>query len=141
MNMCRPTKPLVGIKSRGRSAVTNRSRLVQNGDARSAGARRFRDLVAAFSADLGELNESDLAMVKTAATLALKMEQLTADVVNGKPVDADQLIRLAGTSRRALAAVSAKASDRKPGGQNPLQAYLAARAAAQSDDDADNDED
>jgi hypothetical protein len=138
MNMCRPSKPLVRHKSRGRSAVTNRSRAHQNGDERSAGARRFRDLVAAFSADLGDnLSEADLAMVRTAAGLTLKSELLQADLAAGIPVDAETLIKLAGTSRRALAAISVKAAERKPAGQT-LQDYLAARAAPQSDD---NDED
>ena len=65
--MCVRRSPVVATSKRSRSAVTNGSRAHQKGDERSAGARRFRDLVAAFSADLGaDLSESDLAMVRTA---------------------------------------------------------------------------
>lgn len=125
--------------SKNRSAVSNRSRLHQTGDARSAGARRFRDLVDALSADLGDnLSEADLAMVRTAAGLTLKSELMQADLAAGKDVDAETLIKLAGTSRRALAAISAKAVDRKPAGQT-LAEYMAAKQAAQQADDSDED--
>jgi hypothetical protein len=134
--MCVRRSPVVATSKRSRSAVTNGSRAHQKGDERSAGARRFRDLVAAFSADLGDdLSENDLAMVRTAAALTLKSEQIQADLAAGLPVDSDALIRLASTSRRALAAVSAKAIERKPAGGNALQNYLDARAAAAADDE------
>src|ERR1700730_11069533 len=109
--MCVRRKPVVTRSKRSRSAITNGPRLVQNGDARSASARRFRDLVAALSADLGDnLSEADLAMVRTAAGLTLKSELLQADLANGVPVDAEIIIKLAGASRRALAAISVKAA-------------------------------
>ena len=136
--MCARRAPLVAKATRTRSAVSNGSKLHQNVDARSAGARRFRDLVASFAADLGDnLSESDMALVRTAAGLTLKSEQMQADLAAGLPVDSDALIRLASTSRRALAAVSAKAIERKPAGTMTLQDYLAAKqaAAAQTDDD------
>jgi ribosomal protein L12E/L44/L45/RPP1/RPP2 len=115
-----------------RSKVSNRSSVHQNVDERSAGARRFRDLIAAFSADLGDnLSESDLAMVRTAAGLTLKSEQMQAALVAGLDIDSDSLIRLAGTTRRALAAISAKATDRKPDG--PTLAEYAAQRAAERD--------
>jgi hypothetical protein len=127
--MCSHRKPIVATSKRSRSAVTNGSRIHQNGDARSSSARRFRDLIAAFSADLGDnLSEADLAMVRTAAGLTLKSELMQADLAAGKDVDAETLIKLAGTSRRALSAISAKATDRKPAGQT-LAEYAAQRAA------------
>jgi hypothetical protein len=140
--MCVRRKPVVTRSKRSRSAITNGSRLVQNGDARSAGARRFRDLVAALGADLGDnLSEADLAMVRTAAGLTLKSELLQADLAAGKDVDAEVIIKLAGASRRALAAISVKAAERKPAGQT-LQDYLAAKqavAAVEGDDEEDED--
>jgi hypothetical protein len=126
-----PSKPIASRKQMGRSAVTNGKVLHSNAaqiDGRGHNARRFRDLVNAFSADLGELTEVDRALIKNAATLALKMELLQADLVAGKEVDADQLIRLAGTSKRALAAVTATAVERKPGSET-LPEYLARKAA------------
>ena len=142
--MCVRRAPVVPPSPRSRSAVTNRSRAHISGDERSAGARRFRDLVAAFSADLGDnLSEADLAMVRTAAALTLKSEQIQADLAAGLPVDSDALIRLASTSRRALQAVSAKAIERKPAGTMTLNDYLVAKQAALdavADDDEDEEE-
>jgi hypothetical protein len=126
----------------GRSAVTNGKLILVGGaqlDGRGRTARRFRDLVVAFSEGLGELTEADRALVKIAATLALKMELLQADLVAGLPVDADQLIRLAGTSKRALAAVTAKAIDKKPA--VPTMADYWASKAGSHTDDADTEED
>ncbi len=77
-------------------------------------------------------------MVRTAAGLTLKSELMQADLAAGKDVDAETLIKLAGTSRRALAAISAKAVDRKPAGQT-LAEYMAAKQAAQQADDSDED--
>jgi hypothetical protein len=139
--MCVRRAPVVATSKRSRSAITNGSKAHQKGDERSAGARRFRDLVAAFSADLGDnLSEADLAMVRTAAALTLKSEQIQADLAAGLPVDSDALIRLASTSRRALAAVSAKAIERKPAGSMTLQEYLNAKAAAAEPVDDDDEE-
>jgi hypothetical protein len=130
--MCVRRPPVVAKSKRSRSAITNGSRAHQKGDERSAGARRFRDLVAAFSADLGDdLSEADMAMVRTAAGLTLKSELMQADLAAGKDVDAELLIKIAGTSRRALAAISAKAADKKPATET-LADYYARRAAEQA---------
>jgi hypothetical protein len=124
----------------GRSAITNGNVLHSNAaqiDGRGHNARRFRDLVSAFSDGFGELTEADRALIKTAATLALKMELLQADLVAGLPVDADQLIRLAGTSKRALAGVAAKAIDHKPAAIT-LADYMANKTAERTDLDEDD---
>jgi hypothetical protein len=68
------------------------------------------------------------------------MEMVESDLAAGKPVDSDELIRLASTSRRALAAVSAKAVPRKPAAMT-LADHLARRAAALEVDDTDEDDD
>jgi hypothetical protein len=129
--MCTRRRPVGASPPTTRSKVTNGSALLQGVDERSASARRFKDIINALSADLGELSEADRALVRTAATLTLKMEMLQADLVAGRDVDADQLIRLAGTSKRAMAAISAKVADRKPTAPS-LQDYLAQRPAAHS---------
>jgi hypothetical protein len=109
-------------------------------DGRSAGARRLKALISAYSADLaGELSQVDQTLIRTAATLTLKMELVEADLASGKTVDSDELIRLASTSRRALAAVTATVTDRKPSGET-LPQYLA-RKAAERDDDGDGEDD
>jgi hypothetical protein len=137
--MCTRRKPVVPASKRTRAAVTNRSRLHQKTDERSAGSRRFRDLIQAFSANLGELSEIDMILVRSAAALTLKSEQLQAAMASGEAVDPDTLIRLSGEARRSLAAISAKASSDKPAG-NDLQTYLANRQAEaeQSDDESDD---
>jgi hypothetical protein len=140
--MCRPTKPLVRRKSHGRSAVSNGKQLHSNAvpvDGRSHHARRFRDLVDAYTTEIGgTLTESESGLVRQAAALALRCEQLQAAIVRGEAVDDDLLVRISGTARRLLSAISSKGADRKPGAPT-LQDYLAARAAAQSDDDNDED--
>jgi hypothetical protein len=139
--MCPRPSPVARHLPTSRSAISNGTRLHQNADERSAGARRFRDLIAAFSADLGgDLSEADLAMVRTAAALTLKAELMQADLAAGRDVDAETLIKMAGTSRRALAAISAKASERKPGGPT-LQDYIAERAAKLAEPDQDDGDD
>jgi hypothetical protein len=133
--MAASSKPLATRKQMGRSAMTNGKVLHSNAagiDGRGHGARRFRDLIAAFSEGMGDLSEADRALIRNAATLTLKMELLQADLVAGLPVDADQLIRLAGTSKRALAAVIAKGADKKPA--VPTMADYWASKAAQHDD-------
>jgi hypothetical protein len=103
-------------------------------DGRSTGARRLKALIAAYSRDLGDLSQVDQALIRTAATLTLKMELLEADLASGRPVDSDELIRLASTSRRALAAVSAKSNRGKPTVMT-LAEHIAKRAAERDEED------
>jgi hypothetical protein len=125
--MCARRSPVARPSPASRSKVSNGSALHQNVDERSSGARRFRDLVAAFSSDLGDLSEADLALVRTAAALTLKSEQMQAQLAAGEIVDSDALIRLAGTTRRSLASIQARA---KPKANETLQEYLSRKAAA-----------
>jgi hypothetical protein len=137
--MCTRLPPDTGqMRADGRKSKP-RSRRNTKPDGRTAGARRLKALIAAFSANLGALSTADEALVRQAAVLTLLMEITEADIAAGKPVDSDALIRLAGASRRALAAVSAKAVDRKPAGQT-LAEYMAAKArtAEHSEDDGED---
>jgi hypothetical protein len=134
--MCaRPTPDSAGLVP-----IPKRKRRRSGPDGRTQGARRLKALIVSYSADLGELNQVDKALVRTAAVLTLKLEIIENDLAAGKPVDADELIRLASTSRRALAAVSAKAVDRKPAAMT-LADHLAKRAAALEVDNIDEDGD
>jgi hypothetical protein len=139
--MCARRSPVGRPSPATRSKVSNGSAVHQNVDERSAGARRFPDLVAAYSADLGDLSEADLAMVRTAAALTLRSEQMQAALAAGQEVDSDALIRLAGTTRRSLQAIGAKAADRKPGAMT-LADYMANKAAERDAlaDEADGDD-
>jgi hypothetical protein len=121
----------------GYAANTKRKRRQSRPDGRTTVVRRLKSLIEAYSLGLGDLTPVDQTLVRTAAVVALRLEMLEADLASGKPVDSDELIRLASTSRRALAAVSAKAIDRKPGTQT-LQEYLAAKHAATLQPDGDD---
>ena len=103
-------------------------------DGRTISARRYRDLVVAFEAEVGggTLTESERSTVQQAAAITLRAEELQADLVLGKPIDNDLLVRLTGTARRILASISGKAGERKPVGPN-LASYLATTYPAKTD--------
>lgn len=91
-----------------RSAISNGSRILEGIDGRSTGARRFKDLIENFSRDMGgieRLSEAEQTLVRQAASLTMRGEQLQAAIVKGEPVDPDELIRLSNTARRCLEAV------------------------------------
>jgi hypothetical protein len=87
MQALRTTK--APTRATARSQISNRSRLLLNVDGRSSYARRFRDLVNAFSAEIGggSLTEFEQGLVKQAALLVLKTEQMQECVVRGQEVD------------------------------------------------------
>jgi hypothetical protein len=122
-------KPIARNSTTNRSRVTNGSALLVGIDGRSSTARRFRDLVAAFEAEIGgDLVEVERGLVKQAAALTIRAEQLQADIVNGKPVDSDALIRISSTAKRILGAIGEKAARRKPAVPS-LHDHVARRAA------------
>jgi hypothetical protein len=103
--------------------------MLEGVDGRTASARRYRDLCRAFEEELGgPLNEVDLGLIKQAATLIIRAEQMQGAVVRGEMVDSDQLIRLSSTAKRILSAISAKAVKRKPPAPS-LADYLRDQAA------------
>jgi hypothetical protein len=111
-----------------RSRITNGTRLLEGIDGRTPSARRFRDLIESFSCDLGgmeRLTEAERALVKQAASVTIRAEQLQAAIVRGEVVDPDELIRLSNTSRRLLASIRRRAAP-KP----TLSGYLAAKQGA-----------
>jgi hypothetical protein len=121
-----------------RSAVTNGSKLLVGVDGRSPSARRFRDLIQLYEAEIGgNLTEVERGLVRQAAALTMRAEQLQADIVNGKPVDGDQLIRVTSTAKRILGAISARAARNKPAAPS-LASFLAARAAQAADEAEDS---
>jgi hypothetical protein len=131
--MCRVPTPIDARSMADQVPKAPRSTRNQKPDGRSAGARRFRALVLAYEAEIGgNLTEAERGLVEQAALLQLRCEQLRADIIAGKPVDDDLLIRLASTSRRALSKITAKA---KPAGGETLAQYMAAKAAAAEIDD------
>jgi len=107
--------------------------MLEGVDGRSAGARRFRDLVNAYEAELGGvLSEAERSLVRQAVGLQLQAERMQGAIVRGEPVDSDALIRVSSTSKRLLAVIAAKAGKRKPTDKPNLKDYLAAKAAAEA---------
>jgi hypothetical protein len=99
-----------------------------------ASIRRFNDLVTQFTREVGrELLAGEREMVRQAAAIMLRAEQLQAGLVKGEPVNPDELIRLSSEARRALRTI--KASVKKPGALptplpwSPLRSALAKAAA------------
>jgi hypothetical protein len=127
-------KPIARTSKANRSAVTNGSKLLVGIDMRSPTARRYRDLVHAYKAEIGgDLSEPEMSLIKTAAGLSLTAELMQADIVNGKPSNTDDLIRLSSEVRRILDSLTAKAGKRKPEAPT-LAAYLAGKQAAAETD-------
>jgi hypothetical protein len=103
-----------------RARVTNGSRLLAGVDGRSAEARRYRDLVSSFAADLGgdpiKLSELVKALIRQAAATIVVSEKMQAAIVRGEVVDLEQATRVANTASRCLARLAAT---RKPWKQQP----------------------
>jgi hypothetical protein len=126
-------------RATARSKISNGTRLFTNIDGRTSSARRFRDLVQSFEAEFeGNLCEADRSLIRQAATLLLKSEQMQEAVVRGEPVDSDALIRMASTAKRVLAAISAKSVKRKPAAPT-IADYLARKAAEKAASAAEDD--
>jgi hypothetical protein len=72
-------------------------------DGRTVAARRFRDLVVAFTAELGaDLTEPDKALIKQAAALTVQSETIQTAIAAGEAVNMDQALLLAAECRQAL---------------------------------------
>ena len=113
----------------GSSRVTNGAEILAGVDGRSEGARRYRDIIAALSAEIGPMGAAEHLQVRAAASMQLQAEALTAALVNGEPVDQEQLSRAANGAIRALAAIRRKAAPKRPTGAGGLRDYLAQKAA------------
>lgn len=114
---------------RGRSAATNARSFLAGIDGRSTRARRFRDLMSSFAAGLGgidALSESELALVRQAASVTMRAEELQSAIARGEAVDPDELIRLSNTSRRLLSGLKRREAPKT----KTLSEHLAAKRSA-----------
>jgi hypothetical protein len=119
-----------GFSSRTRSAVTNHKGLLPGLDGRSASARRFRDLVSAFVADMGGLDrcsEIRLGLLRRLAATTVQAEMLEARMVNGEAIDIATLCTLASTTVRLSQRLGLERRARDVTAS--LGQYLAARTA------------
>jgi hypothetical protein len=113
-----------------RSAITNGRMFDRSVDGRSAASRRFKDVCAALTRDLGAAPTiTDLTLIRQAAALVLRAEQLQASIVNGEAVDDEDLVRTSNALQRALAALGV--NRRKRSSAVPtLEQYLQERSKA-----------
>lgn len=116
-----------------RSRVTNGSAVLTGVDGNSAQARRYRDLLADLTAEAGPgLTEGDRLTIRSAASLVLLSEELTARMVRGEAVDADAITRAANGATRALAALKrGRAPQPRGRGRRPLAVHPMAQQAAE----------
>jgi hypothetical protein len=114
--------------------VTNHKDLLPGLDGRSATARRFRDLVNAFVADMGGLDrcsEVRLGLVRRLAATTVQAEMLEARMVNGDAIDIATLCTLASTTVRLSQRLGL---ERRARNVTPsVGQYLAARTAPATD--------
>jgi hypothetical protein len=128
-------KPVAARRSvTARSRTTNGRDIVPGIDGRSAFARRWRDVYAAITADRGgveRLSEVQQQLIRQFTTISVQAEQATARLINGEPVDAEQLCQQAGT----LVKLSQRIGLTRVAKQVPsLHEYLAQKATAQPSD-------
>jgi hypothetical protein len=86
-----------------RARVTNHKALLPNLDGRSSSARRYRDLVNSYIADMGGLDQcSDikLGLLRRLAAVTVQSELIEARMINGEAVDIGTLCTLASTTVR-----------------------------------------
>lgn len=113
-----------------RSRVTNGSVMLSGVDGRSASARRFRDLVEALSLEApAPITEAMRLQIRAAASMQAHVEDLTARMVRGEPVSAEEMTRAANGAIRALASLSRRVPVRKRSSAAGLTNYLSGRQA------------
>jgi hypothetical protein len=96
---------------KGRSRVTNGSRLLEGIDGRSTWVRRLRDLIALHLSDLGgedAVSEAERSIIRRVATLTVELERMEAGfAVAGEalPEQIDLYQRTANSLRRLLESI------------------------------------
>ena len=123
---------LIAPVPRTRSRVTNgRSMFVGKDDARSALARRFRDLCLLHAEDLGgpeNLSQAQQQLIRRIASLEVQLEVLEGRMVDGDTtVDVESFARISSHLRRLLESLGL---DRKPRERPATLADIVAKHAA-----------
>jgi hypothetical protein len=115
-----------GKALRQRSAVTNGTRALIRGNATSAFARRWADIVDAHMSDLGgmaDLTEAQLGLIKYAAGIEVWLDDQVGRMSRGEPVNMDEYGRAFSHLRRGLATLGIKREQRDV---SPMQGIWAA---------------
>jgi hypothetical protein len=121
----------------GRSAVTNGKRTLIGVKGSSKYGRRYRDLIACYSEELGgNPSQTEMGMIRQAAALSIRSEMIQAALINGEPnISDDDLIRISSEVRRILDGLAEKASKRKPAAVPSIHDYVAANYGDASDEE------
>jgi hypothetical protein len=78
-------------------------------DGRSYAARRYRELGASLSADLGgDLTEAQKQLVRSAAGLVVLRERLDVEAANDRPIDYQEYCTISNSLRRVLSTIGLK---------------------------------
>ncbi|MDR3527399.1 MAG: hypothetical protein P4L57_08960 [Rhizomicrobium sp.] len=88
-----------------RSAISNGSRLTLFGDGRSAGARRFRDLITEFGGEIGgftTLSATAQQIVRRLAQVSVELELMEATRASGAGIDPVGFCSMVNSQRRLL---------------------------------------
>ena len=130
------TQPVFGLKrGKGRSRVTNGSKLLPLADGRSVTARRFRDLYEEIGNDLGgldKLSEGQKQLIKRAAMLSAECERLEAQSVRGDPFNVDAYGMIVDRLGRLFGRIGLERRSRDV--TPTLQSYLEAKTEGAAED-------
>jgi hypothetical protein len=103
-------------------------------DGRSADARLFRRLVEVYVRELGgeaTLTEFDKAQISQLVIIEVRLSSLRKDVLEGRDVPADKIIRLSSEHRRVLSGLRAKATVKPPAGPSLDELFAVDEARAE----------
>ena len=130
------TEPVANLRKsdaarKGRSAVTNGKRLhvIPPGD--TAWARRFRDVLAEITNDLGGadlLSEGQRQLARRCATISIMCERLEGEAAGGEPINLELYGRLTDRLGRALQRLGL---ERRPRDVTPTLADILAEDEAE----------
>lgn len=121
--------PVAPTSTTHRSRITNGSAMLPGVDGRSMIARRYRDLVRGLEAEHGgPISEAARLQIRTAASMQVHVEDMTARMARGEAVSPEEMTRASNGAIRALAAIrSSRPSARRRGTPEGLRDYLSAR--------------
>ena len=100
-----PAEGLEDRPKRAFSAVTSGRKLLLKGDVNSPWARRYRDVIASLTSDLGgrdRIGEAKAALIRDCAALEIVLEKMRGRMSEGQNVDAEAYARIAAHRRRLL---------------------------------------
>src|SRR5262249_11682788 len=132
--------------SRSRSRVSNGKSLFVEADNRGPWARRFRDVIAEITSDLGGadlLSEAQRQLVRRAATISIACERMEGETAAGADINLELYGRLTDRLGRALQrlGLERKPRDVTPTLEQVLAEEEAERVAAEAAKAAETEED